>query len=355
MNEDLILKRTVYDKEFVFDPTDIFEKYSEEEQVYLRNYIKAMRFGEEHFSLKVKIGGALNDNAKKNLNFRLDNLKNLNELQLRYAKFVFADEDIMDNIGMERAKKSNQYTISKIPRSDSPSRLKPAVSVPFSKDMRKEILATPKKALFPTTITEVDGVQVSETWMVGLVKGKNVLFRCYEEKRGGNNGEFNYANSGISLEMYVKGVKLGGKYVTRSDFKPFNEHPNIIDGNSLAEFTYKPPASVEYDFSEPDHTHKFGIGYDLLLPNRASTDIEINKTQAKNFGDFKSDFYKLNNMDMTPILESIEGKENESVVKIVKDYYTALEKAKKEKEKENLEHSVVNTDKTQQEGGLVQC
>jgi len=359
MNEDLILRRTVYDKEFVFDPTDILEGYSEEEQVYLRNYIKVLRFGEEHFSLKVEVGKSLDQNAKKNLQFRADkkNIKNLYDLQVRYAKYFFADNNIMDNIGMERGPKSAPYTISKIPQGTPPQQLrciKPRASLPFSKKLRDEIIDCPKKALFPTTVTtNVDGTTVGETWMVGVVKGKNVLFRCYEEKHNGNREGFSNINSGMSLEMYVKGFAVGGKYITRSDFKPINEHPNFIDGNEVAEYTYKPTSSVNYMQVEPDHTHRFGAGYDLVFPSRGSTDIKVNSVQAKNFDEFKSNFYKLNNMDMTPILESIEGKENESVIKIMEDYYNGLAKSKEEKA--NQIRSDINTDGKQQEGGLVLC
>lgn len=356
MNETLILKRTVYDKEFVFDPTDILEKYTEEEQVYIKNYIKALRFGDEHFSLKVeKVGKAISEDAKKNLQFRADkkNVKNLYELQVRYAKYFYADENIMDNIGMERNPKSSPYTVGKILQNSSSERLKSKVSVPFSKTLLEEIIKTPKKALFPTTVSlNEKGVPVSETWMVGLVKGKTVLFRCYEEKHKDQKDGFCNVNSGISLEMYVKGLKFGGKYITRSDFKPINEHPNFIDGNEVAEYTYKPVSAVNYKQVEPDHTHKFGAGYDLVFPLRGSTDVKINNVQAKSFDEFKENFCKRNNMDMTPILESVEGKEDESVVKIVSDYYTAL---KKEEEKANQIKSIINTEGMQQEGGLVLC
>ncbi len=352
MSDQNILRRIAFGREFVFDPSDIFAKYSLQDQVYLRNYIKAMRYGLETFSLVMNMGEAPNNDLRKNLQFRMDHFKDLYELQMRFAKYFFADDNFMDKLGIERSAISNPYTISKIPQTYPPQRLQPSISVPFTKELREEIINTPKKALFPTTTVKRErlGVQYSETWLVGYVKGKLALFRCYEEKRDGITGGFINANSGIGLEIYIKGVALGGKYITRADFKPLKKHPNFIEDNKLVEYAHKPASEIKYINVEPDHTHQFGLEYDLVLPNRRSTDIKINPVQAKRFSEFKENFFKLNNMDMTPILESIEGKENESVVKIVKDYFDDLNKTDSEKEKN--EQFVVNANEIRQ-GGII--
>ena len=317
MKSRYIVKKMAKNREYVFDPSDIYAKFEEKDHKYLNEFLDTIMYGYSSLSLTSELG--TDSRTAEHIKFRLSHQKDFLELAKRYAAYHFRDDKITTNIGLFNFR-DRTFREKDLPNVTN-RRLKERILIPLSNDLRGELKKMPKKALYPPEEIDVDGKKVSQQWLIGKYKDNAVLFRMYKEKTN-DNKEYFRAGSGISLEVFVRGRVDGGKYLVRSDFKPKNIHYNIMDGNEFVDYGYSPNSDTKarHDFTYADHTHKYNLGFDLVLPKYASTDIKINPIDSKNFPSFEMEFLSQYNIDEQPIFESKKEDRNASLLDLANTY-----------------------------------
>lgn len=318
MDARYIKRKTIRDKDYVFDPSDIYDKVDEKNHKYLDEYLNTIMYNYSTLNLESIVG--TNSRTKEHINFRVQNSKIFYELARRYATYYFCDEAITTKIGLFNFEKKT-FRESDMPEVEN-ARLREKVLVPLGNDIRKELMKIPKKALYPAEEKEVNGMCCSQMWLIGKYKDQTILFRLYKEETR-SKGEYLNQGSGISLEVFIRGRRDGGKHLTRSDFKPLYSHVNLMDGTEYVQYGLELVAKdskFKHDFTFPDHTHKYNLGFDIVLPKYSSTDIKLNETEYRHFADFEKYFLKKYNIDDNPIYEKKDVERNASLAELAKKH-----------------------------------